>query len=61
MNSSDKYLSAQRAGTWVQKKDWPFTLIQNPPYVFPPYELCPMATAATELTEGAVGVVMDMD
>lgn len=61
MNSSDKHLSAQRAGVWVQEKDYPFTLIQNPPYVFPPYEVCPMAPAATELTEGAVGMVMDMD
>lgn len=58
---SDKHLSAQHAGQWIQTAQHPFTLIQNPPYVFPPYELCPMAPAATQLADGVEGIVMDMD
>jgi len=58
---SDKHLSADQAARWVSAIPQPFTLIHNPPYVFPPWELCPMAHVATELADGAEGVVMDMD
>ena len=38
-----------------------FALVQNPPYVFPPYEAYPLAAPRTCLDDGLEAAVMDMD
>ncbi|HOJ18179.1 MAG: hypothetical protein GX452_10385 [Ignavibacteriales bacterium] len=38
-----------------------FVLIQNPDYVFPEYEVTPLAPKLTAPLQGTIGVVMDMD
>ncbi|MBN2309123.1 MAG: hypothetical protein JXR94_09145, partial [Candidatus Hydrogenedentes bacterium] len=38
-----------------------FAVVQNPSYVHPAYELYPLPDKRTELSDGMVGAVMDMD
>ncbi len=38
-----------------------FAVVENPRYVYPAYDLYPLAPAAQECREGLVGAVMDMD
>jgi len=38
-----------------------FAVVENPNYVYPPYELYPLAAKASALESGLLGAVMDMD
>ena len=38
-----------------------FAVVQNPPYIFPPYDVYALATPRTQLADGLVAAVMDMD
>ena len=38
-----------------------FAVVENPPYIYPRYELYPLAEARTGLDDGCVAAVMDMD
>ncbi len=56
-----KFASAKDAAELQVRLSEDFAVVENPDYIFPPYELYPLAQKATELSSGMTGAVMDMD
>ncbi|MFA7692835.1 MAG: hypothetical protein WCX86_08050 [Candidatus Hydrogenedentales bacterium] len=61
MDEMPKIMNEATAAEQLRPLAASFTLLKNPPYVFPPYEICPLAPASTILEEGMEAAVMDMD
>ena len=56
-----KYTDAETAARLVSQLGVEYAMVENPSYVFPPYEAYPLARKRTQLDEGLRGAVMDMD
>ena len=56
-----KFTNNQGAVDLVTRFGDDFAVVQNPNYVYPPYELYPLPPKRTVLSDGVVGAVMDMD
>lgn len=56
-----KFTDPSTAGTLVARLGNDFAVVQNPPYVFPPYDVYVLAPPRVELAEGMAAAVMDMD
>ncbi|HOC67165.1 MAG: hypothetical protein BWX80_01756 [Candidatus Hydrogenedentes bacterium ADurb.Bin101] len=56
-----KFVDARGVCQYIPPLGNSFALVQNPPYVFPPYEAYPLAPPHTCLDEGLEAAVMDMD
>lgn len=61
MTAIPKYTDAETAAGLVAELGQEFAMVENPKYIFPPYEAYPLAPRRTQLDEGLLGVVMDMD
>ena len=59
--SLPKYTDRQHAATLLEALGEEFTVIENPGYVHPRYELCPLAPRLERLEGGLDAIVMDMD
>lgn len=56
-----KFVDAKDLCQYISPLGNTFALVQNPPFVFPPYEAYPLGAARTCLDDGLEAVVMDMD
>ena len=56
-----KYTDREGAARLVTLQGDEFAVVENPAYVFPRYDIYPLARKTTALTSGIVGAVMDMD
>ncbi len=56
-----KIIRAEQAAGLLASQSDTIAVVENPAHVFPPYALYPLAPPRTQLTEGLVAVVMDMD
>ena len=56
-----KYTGRDTAAQLVRELGTDYAVVENPQYIFPPYDLYPFAPPRTELDEGLRGAVMDMD
>lgn len=56
-----KFADREQTCRWVGLLGDAFALVQNPPYVFPPYEAYPLAAPRDALNDGLEAAVMDMD
>lgn len=56
-----KFVAGEAVGQHIGSLSDTFALVQNPPYVFPPYEAYPLAPPRICLDDGLEAAVMDMD
>jgi len=56
-----KFANRPAAVDLVTRLGEDFAVVQNPSYVYPPYELYPLPPKRTMLSDGIIGAVMDMD
>lgn len=56
-----KFTDALTAGSLIARLGDDFAVVQNPPYIFPPYDVYALATPRTTLDDGMAAAVMDMD
>ena len=56
-----KFAAAKDAAVLQIQLSEDFAVVENPDYIFPPYELYPLPPKATRLGSGMIGAVMDMD
>ncbi len=56
-----KFADASQAAKLISQLGDTFSVVQNPSYVFPPYAIYALASPKTELADGLLAVVMDMD
>lgn len=56
-----KFTDATGAAQLVSSLGDSFAVVQNPPYVFPAYDMYALATPCTQLADGLAAAVMDMD
>ncbi len=61
MASIPKYTDPKTAAQLVAQLGDEYALVENPSYVFPPFEAYPLAKKRSQLDEGLNGAVMDMD
>ena len=61
MASIPKYTDPETAAQLVAQLGDEYALVENPSYVFPPFEAYPLAKKRSQLDEGLNGAVMDMD
>lgn len=59
--ASEKFTNHARSTQLLKELGDEFALIQNPGYIYPPFELAPLAPKITGPVDHLVGVVMDMD
>lgn len=57
----DRYVGKERAAELVSALGQTFAVVENPGYVYPPYDLYPLPDPVDSLSDGIVGAVMDMD
>ncbi|MBD3288588.1 hypothetical protein GF337_07275, partial [candidate division KSB1 bacterium] len=58
---SPRKLTANNVSEYLRKIGDEFVIIENPNYVHPEFEICPLAPKITEKRERLVGIVQDMD
>ncbi|MBI3118125.1 MAG: hypothetical protein HYZ00_05550, partial [Candidatus Hydrogenedentes bacterium] len=56
-----RYITRDAAALLVTRLGDDFVVIQNPGYVHPPYEICPLAPRRRSLDEGVRAFLVDMD
>jgi len=56
-----KFAGKELAAELLVRNGDEFAVVENPSYVFPPYEMYPLPARSQCLTQGMVGAVMDMD
>lgn len=56
-----KYADRETAAQLIQQNGNEFAVVQNPSYIFPPYDLYPLAPKQTELTDGIEAILIDLD
>lgn len=61
MTEIPKYADAETAARLVGGLGTEYALVENPQYVYPPFEAYPLAAPRSTLAEGLLGAVMDMD
>ena len=60
-HSPPKFAGIEEITNLVSHLGDSFAVVENPPYIFPPYEVYPLAAPCTQLTSGMIAAVMDMD
>ena len=56
-----KFTDSPGAARLISQLSDAFAVVENPPYVFPPYDVYAMAAPRTHLEDGLAAAVMDMD
>ncbi len=60
-NPIPKYTDVSGAIELISRFGGEYAVVENPGYVYPPYDIYPLAPRSEVLTEGLLGAVMDMD
>ncbi len=61
MSTIPKYTDAAHAADLITRNGEEFVVVENPGYVFPPYDIYPLSRRANRLDGMLAGAVMDMD
>jgi beta-phosphoglucomutase-like phosphatase (HAD superfamily) len=61
MSTIPKYTDAAHAAELITRNGEEFAVVENPSYVFPPYDIYPLSRKAQTLDGALAGAVMDMD
>jgi len=61
MKNSEKFVSGDEAGEIIKDLGPEFTIVKNPDYIHPAFEVYPLAPKITQPVDNLVAAVMDMD